>query len=236
LLCAIAIATALCWLLLSVAATVNQLPNQIAATRQQLLTLTDKQLTAAIADADKQIGALRVDAGKQIGAIRKDAMAELGAAGAAVNARSAEALGKVDKIQADIDRLTDATVRNVDGIHSELSPTLQNLAAASSKGADIATHVDDALPPFTDCAYLDDAGNPVGGNPDCVFNRYQGASKAFEKTMQAIAAAAPGVSSSAESISKSVAREADSLTKPQTFWQGLKSWLLVVSRCLGFFI
>lgn len=242
-LCAIAISAALCWFILCLATTVNQVPHQMTAIRQATL----QQLTTLEADSlkliDKQASGIRQDASKQITGIRTDVMTQLSTTVDVFNARTLEALGKLDPAQKDLDKLTNSTVRDLDsarmdldGIQMQLRPTLQNLATATGKASDIATHIDDALPPFTDCAYLDDSGSPIGGNPDCVFNRYQGASKAFENTMIAIGKAAPGVSTSAEGISQSVAKEAASLTKPQTFWQGFKSWLLIISRCIGFFL
>ena len=54
----------------------------------------------------------------------------------------------------------------VENFQADLHPVLQNAAG-------ITHQVDDNLPMFLDCEY----------NPDCLFNRYQGASKAFEKAM-----------------------------------------------------
>ena len=186
--------------------------------------------------------------------VTKPALSEIDRLGSAALGKVDAALSRYDSTLELLDRRASELLSQAAGLRTDARPLLENAAAAAGavkpvldgaaallkpaltatqKAADIASHVDDALPPFTDCAYLDAAGNPLGGNPDCLFNRYQGASKAFERTMEAIAKAAPGVAASADSTAASISREADSLTKPPTFWQGVKSWLLILSRCLG---
>jgi hypothetical protein len=69
----------------------------------------------------------------------------------------------------------------MDALRTDLQPVLANATAITGHVNSITAHVDDALPAFTDCAILDADGTPIGGNPDCAFNRFQGASKAFER-------------------------------------------------------
>jgi uncharacterized phage infection (PIP) family protein YhgE len=75
--------------------------------------------------------------------------------------------------------LADANSRVVD-----LENVVGGLQAGANRILDhagnITAQVDSELPHWLDCAVYDDAGEIVGGNPDCLFNRYQGTSKAVE--------------------------------------------------------
>jgi hypothetical protein len=186
----------------------------------------------------------------QVGGIRRDTLSVVREFRTTADQRLGDALDRYDATLRVADVRSGQALQEVADIHADIKPTLDNLAGASitlkpildhvavvsNKAADIATHVDDALPAFTDCAYLDDAGEPTAGNPDCVFNRYQGASKAFENTMLAIAIAAPAITKSADSVAGSVAKEATKLTAPTTFWEGVRTWLLLLSRCAAWLL
>jgi hypothetical protein len=83
----------------------------------------------------------------------------------------AETLAEVDQIRQTADRRlgdtlarADAALDTLDAARRDLKPTLENSAA-------ITAQVNDALPLFLDCDH----------NPDCVFNRYVGASKGIER-------------------------------------------------------
>lgn len=100
------------------------------------------------------------------------------------------------------------------------------------------------LKPFTECAYYDADGTPVGGNPDCAFNRFMGSSKAIEKAMQSldkmierdgpkIADAAAETSASVASAANSLDIEAKALTKPQTKLQAIRTWLVALAKIYG---
>ena len=88
-----------------------------------------------------------------------------------VTALRAETLAEVDQIRQTADRrlgdtLTraDAALGTLEAVRHDLKPTLENSAA-------ITAEVNAALPLFLDCDH----------NPDCVFNRYVGASKGIER-------------------------------------------------------
>ncbi len=53
------------------------------------------------------------------------------------------------------------------------------------------------------------------------------------KTAKVIADEAPKMTEHADRIAVDVTREADTLTKPQSFWSALRSWLLTVARIYG---
>jgi hypothetical protein len=111
--------------------------------------------------------------------------------------------------------------------------------------------VNRSLPDFLECAYFDDAGEVVGGNPDCLFSRVQGTSKAVEKMaiafskivqedapaiaadVKRMADSGDRIGQSAASVGESVAKEAKALTAPQTKLQALRQWLLVAARVYG---
>ena len=62
-----------------------------------------------------------------------------------------------------------------------------------------------------------------------------------EKTMKVVADEAPAmaqhaeaVAQSSQDIAKDITREADQLTKPQTFWGGVKTWVITAARVASF--
>ena len=89
-------------------------------------------------------------------------------------------------------------------LEKQLTQLNATLATSAQPIRETAQQLDDAAPLFLDCDH----------NPDCFFNRYQGVSKSIEK-----------VGESSQGIAADVKREADQLTKPQTFWGQLKSWV-----------
>jgi hypothetical protein len=52
-------------------------------------------------------------------------------------------------------------------------------------------------------------------------------------TAKVIAVEAPKMTAHVDSVASSVEREADQLTKPQTFWSSLRTWLLTLARIYG---
>jgi hypothetical protein len=104
----------------------------------------------------------------RIGSIQKDTKSVVEDAVGRADTRVGEVVGVMKQLQAD------------------LKPSIDSVNATTKNVASITWHVNDALPQFTDCYYTDESGEIVGGNNSCVFNRFQGASKAFEKTMQSV--------------------------------------------------
>ncbi len=90
---------------------------------------------------------------RQVTAIRGDAMAQLSQFREAADQRVGDTLARADRALATIDSL-----------RQDLKPMLDHSAR-------ITAQVDDSLPLFLDCDH----------NPDCVFNRYVGASKGIER-------------------------------------------------------
>jgi len=214
----LATAGCLCSLLLTMRRTAAELPRIAAETRDQVLSTVNVRLDKISGQTDRQLNALRVqvlrETSAQITATR-DQLFE------SVNGRVGDTLQRVDRALADVESL-----------QKGLAPTIANAAAISTHVNSIASHVDDALPQFTDCAYLDEAGEPIGGNPDCVFNRFQGTSKAIERMAIAGAAAAPQVATSvqhiadsADGIAADAKKEADLILAPKTFKQQLLDYL-----------
>lgn len=156
---------------------------------------------------------------------------------ALADAQFTELSNKSVKLVGDTLTRVDNTLDEVKQIHADLKPTVDNVASITKHVDSMVAHVDDALPPFTDCAYLDDNGDPVGGNPDCVFNRFQAVSKATEKTMDAVAKASPKLAESAVGVGRSIDgiaadahKEADEFLKPKTTRQKIADWLGMIPR------
>lgn len=124
------------------------------------------ELTGQIEDARKDV-LLRSE--RQVAALRTDLMAKVSEVSGLADRRIGDTLARVD-----------TALGTADALRADLQPALTNAASITGHVNSITAHVDDALPQFTDCAYLDADGTPVGGNPDCAFNRFQGMSKAFE--------------------------------------------------------
>ena len=97
-------------------------------------------------------------------------------------------------------------------LDKQLTALNETLSASAQPIRETAQQIDDAAPLFLDCDH----------NPDCFFNRYQGVSKSIEKV---------GVSS--QGIASDIKREADQLTKPQTFWGQVRSWLFTLAKIYG---
>ncbi len=90
---------------------------------------------------------------RQMAAIRVDAVTQLAQIRETADRRVGDTLARAD-----------AVLDAVNGIRDDLRPTLEHSATITGQ-------VNDSLPLFLDCDH----------NPDCVFNRYVGASKGIEK-------------------------------------------------------
>ena len=147
-------------------AVVAAVPGQISETRSALTA---------------EVAATRQDLMGQVAAARKDATGQLTALQANVFSQVTDTRAMLDRRVGDSLARVDTALGTVDQMRADLQPVLTNTAALTGHVNSISAHVDDALPQFTDCAVLDAGGTPIGGNPDCLFNRFQGMSKAFEK-------------------------------------------------------
>jgi hypothetical protein len=116
-----------------------------------------EQMTAARTELLQEARATRRDllvrTERQVAGIRGDAVTQLSQIRETADRRVGDTLARAD-----------AALDTVNGLRSDLKPALDHSAA-------IAAQVDDSLPLFLDCDH----------NPDCVFNRYVGASKGIEK-------------------------------------------------------
>jgi len=103
-----------------------------------------------------QISGLAIRSERQVAAFRRDTLAE------------------VDEIRQTADRRLGDTLSRADTAWATLEATRQDLKPFLAQSAAAAAQVNDALPLFLDCDH----------NPDCVFNRYVGASKGIERAAQ----------------------------------------------------
>jgi hypothetical protein len=215
---------------------VAQLPYQI-----------DRQADATRVVALSAITDTRQEALAEIANIHKDVISKVDSLSATANQQVTDTrtqlLGEVDEIRKTADNRIGDTLAQVDTLIKKLSPILTNAAEITGHVSSVTAHVDDALPQFTDCAYLDASGEPVGGNPDCVFNRFQGVSKAFEQMAQAGAKAAPqvsqavaGIATNFDGITADVHTATTDFNKPKTTWQKFKSWLDTAGKLAAHFL
>jgi len=137
--------------------------------------------TAVVAAVPGQVSETRSALTAEVQAMRRDLMGQLNALQANVFSQVGDTRAMLDRRVGDSLARVDTALGAVDQMRADLQPVLTNTAALAGHVNSISAHVDDALPQFTDCAVLDAGGTPIGGNPDCLFNRFQGMSKAFEK-------------------------------------------------------
>lgn len=186
---------------------IKEVPNQISATQEALIQV----ISDSRHDIDKQLSATRGDllstVNMQVGGARSD-----------IRSIGKEALGRTSDALARVD----TALATVEALRRDVAPTLANVAALTGHAASVSAHIDDALPMFTDCAIYE-GGELVGGNPDCVFNRFQGTSKAAEQMFQAGAKAAPSITKNVDGITSDFKvmtvdahRWVDDVTKPLT--------------------
>ena len=102
---------------------------------------------------------------REVAAMRQDVIAQLSRFQETADRRVGDTLARAD-----------AALETVDGMRRDLQPVLQHSAS-------IASQVDDSLPLYLDCDH----------NPDCVFNRYVGASKGIERAADNMGSASEDV-------------------------------------------
>jgi hypothetical protein len=221
---------AVCSVLLVRAATwaVAAAPVEIHTTRAALIG----EIAAMRVDLVKQIADSRHDllvlTQREADALRQDVMAEAAAVRTTTDRRVGDTLSRVD-----------TALATVDSLHRDLKPSLDSAAA-------ITAQVNDALPLYLDCDH----------NPDCVFNRYVGVSKGFERASanfgqmsQDFRGAVPpmlntwsriGVDVSAttdhvDGITADVHTMTTAATRPKSFWGKVWAGITVTSRFAGLF-
>ena len=145
--------------LLLQAATVaaRALPGAVSRDLDATRTALIREVQAARGDLAGQVEAARKDllgrTERQVAALRTDVIGEVAQIRSTADRRIGDSLARVD-----------TALGKVEELRTDLKPTLDHAAG-------ITKQVDDAAPLFLDCEY----------NPDCVFNRYVGASKGIER-------------------------------------------------------
>lgn len=154
-----ALLAALTSVALATAYVVGTVPGEIRATRAAAIGEVQATRAALIGevqatrrDLDAQLGGLAARAERQIGALRVETLAEVDQIRQTADRRLGDTLARAD-----------TALGTVEAARQDLKPTLENSAAVTAQ-------VNEALPLFLDCDH----------NPDCVFNRYVGASKGIE--------------------------------------------------------
>jgi hypothetical protein len=157
----LALTGATCSLLLTVQAAVKALPVELA--RQG-----DLLRVQSLAEIDLQATALQKSANAQLTVIRKDTVAQ---AAAFAGIADRQLTGARSDLKQTVAESVKTVVAPLEGLRSDLQPVLANAGTLTKTAADLTQQIDDQAPMFLDCEY----------NPDCVFNRFQGTSKAIEK-------------------------------------------------------
>ena len=134
-----------------------------------------------------------------------------------VSALRAGALEEVSQIRETADRRIGDTLARADTALAAVTGLRQDLQPMLQHSASIAAQFDDALPLFLDCDH----------NPDCVFNRYVGASRGIEQAARHFGQASsdfsravPGMLFTWDRIGSGVAGTAgnlERLTKPHWY-------------------
>jgi hypothetical protein len=190
---------------------------QVAATRTDLGTQVTQAREDLLSRTEREVAALRTDALGQVAALRTDVMAQADQIRAGADRRVGDTLARVD-----------TALANVEALRGDLKPTLDHAASLTKQ-------VDDSAPLFLDCEF----------NPDCVFNRYVGASKGIERAAMnfslmstEVTGALPTAITTWQGIGTNVAgitANVDKLTKPRWYDRLLGYGLngLVIYRSLN---
>jgi hypothetical protein len=169
---------------------------------------------------------LLVHTDRQADALRRDLIAETEALRITADRRLGDTLSRVD-----------TALATVDSLRQDLKPSLEGAAA-------IAAQVNGALPLYLDCDH----------NPDCVFNRYVGASKGLERaalnfgqmsqdvrgvlppmlrTWSRIGVDVSGTAANVDGITADVHTMTTAAAKPKSFWGKVWAGVTVASRFAG---
>ena len=172
------------------------------------------ELQATRADLVGQVAAAREGLAGQIEAGRKDL---LGRTDRQVAALRSDVMGQVAETRRVADQRIGDTLARVDTALGKVEELRGDLKPVLDHSASVTKQVDDAAPLFLDCDH----------NPDCAFNRFQGASKAFERgainfgqMSQDLQVALPGFVANANSLvadSAATANNIKRLTTPKWY-------------------
>lgn len=184
---------------------------RLAAIQQQTLDLVDRHAKHIEATVD---GAVRT-ADSRLASLQDEVHDQLGQTNRSVATVTAAAASEIPKLSASISQSSTALLSSIDQV--------------AQPAGSLVRQVDEAAPLFLDCDH----------NPDCAFNRFQGTSKAIEKSAHAFATNAPAIARStaqlgenAARISDDVRREVDVLTKPKHWYSHIFEALRLATRLI----
>jgi hypothetical protein len=220
----IALLAALGFAVITVARTVNEIParidTRVAAIQDDVigeamaLNLQIAKLrTDALKEIDKQASGIRYDATGQLTALRTDTLARADALISDANDQAGRALDIADR------RIGDG-VYQIEQIRKDVKPSLDGAAALEKDAKD-----------SWDSNYYDVAS--LLDSAEVTTTSIAQTSEAIRDAAPKLTASISGVATSADGIAADVKREADDLTKPQTFWAQFRMWLLAAARIVG---
>ena len=209
-----------CSLLLTVRATVKALPVELA--RQG-----DLLRVQSLAEIDLQATALQKSANAQLTVIRKDTVAQ---AAAFAGIADRQLTGARSDLKQTVAESVKTVVAPLEGLRSDLQPVIAKAgvltANAGSLTQDLKDSLDDIYPDTRSLVESAEVTMTAGAQAAEVIRDatpvFVDQAKEAEKSFQGIAADAHTASTE--------------FVKPKTFWQGFKSWLLVLGRVGAAFI
>jgi hypothetical protein len=210
--------------------------DHLDATVTSLPKLVDARLAAVEKDAFYRIDTAEDGVLNEVANARKDLSSQL----------NYQVTGLREDLTGPVLHTLDARLASIQSdANRQLTVTNKTLADTAIPLASAAKQVNAALPDFLDCQ-LTDYGV---GNKNCLYIRYGDLSSSLDRTLSAVAKAAPdmvanadkiatssaGVAASADATGKEVTKAAQNFNKPQTFWQAFRTWTLTIARIVSYF-
>lgn len=211
---------------------VYKLIDNLDVTIQALPKLVDDRATSLQQDLGLQADDTRALLKQEIDAIRAD-----------VNGKILKTIDdRLASIQSDANNQLSAFNGNLTEQTALLNKNIAETLAPVKSSAD---QVSTALPDFLDCQQDDFHA----GNKNCLYIRYGDLSSSLDRTLSAVAQAAPDMVKSADKIAASSVSTSDSIAatgievkkaarrfnQPQTKWQQFRTWLTFTARIGSYF-
>lgn len=143
---------------------------------------------ALVTTADKRLGSIEAKANEQLSFALTNAATKLDKLIDAGNNAITKADGQIGAVVT----LANKTVDKVDPLLANSAETVKAVQPVLANLKSVTGQIDYALPDYLNCEW----------NEDCVFNRYQGASKAFERAMLKVPAMATSGAGIADDVHK----------------------------------
>ncbi len=228
----------LCAVVISAVVLIQKMPGMLHSEAEATRTMASGQISAALADTNGRVQ----DALKIVDARLTAATSSVDTAVRATDARTGQALALVSQLGPGIQKFANDSQDQLTNLNKAVAATLEPVARTAEQ-------VNKELPAFLDCQYDYDTDGSVTfvGNRSCVEQRYNDLSASLDRTLSAVALAAPamavdahkiadssvGIAASTDATGKEIAIAAENFNKPQTKFQQFKLWLITIARVYG---